>query len=66
MQVRIGESDKTWYRSERFLWTESGWFFLTREQTQEGPFRCRSDAERELTYYIRQMQQWGIYQDKLH
>ncbi len=59
MQVRAGEKDKTWFRSERFLWTESGWFFLTRENTQEGPFLSRREAERELNYYIRHQQQWG-------
>lgn len=59
MQVRKGESDKTWFRNERFLWTEKGWFFLTRESTQEGPYRTKDEAERELLYYIRQMEQWG-------
>ena len=60
MEVRCGEEDKTWFRSERFLRIGDGWYFLTRENTQEGPFASRQEAERELYYYIRQMRQWDV------
>ena len=66
MQVRRGENDKTWFRSDRFLRTETGWFFLTREHTQEGPFLSREEAERELNYYIGHMETWGVYQAVTH
>ncbi len=66
MHVRSGEQEKTWFRTDRFLRTENGWYFLTREQTQEGPFNSRDEAERELTYYIRHMEEWGTYQVTTH
>ncbi len=59
MQVRVGESEKTWFRSDRFLRTANGWYFLTREQTQEGPYQSKAEAERELDYYIGYMSTWG-------
>ncbi len=33
------------------------YFFATREGTLEGPFFTRVDAEREIAFYIRRMQQ---------
>ncbi len=60
MDVRNGEKNKTWFRSERILHINDQWFFLTREQTQEGPFTSRTDAERELNYYIRQMNHFAV------
>lgn len=54
MDVRNGEKNKTWFRGERFLHINDEWFFMTREQTQEGPFSSKQEAERELNYYIRQ------------
>ena len=59
MHVRTGENEKTWFRTERYLHTEDGWYFLTREQTQEGPYRSKEEAARELNYYIRYMSTWG-------
>jgi hypothetical protein len=59
MDVRTGEADKTWYRTDRIFWSGEGWYFLTREQTQEGPFKTREEAGRELNYYIRHMNEWG-------
>ncbi len=53
MLVRAGESKKTWFRSDRFFHAENGWFFVTRENTQKGPFDSHSEAERELNLYIR-------------
>lgn len=63
MTVRAGESEKTWYRSERIFWSEAGWYFLTRENTQEGPFGSKREAEQELNYYIRQQVEWSIYKE---
>lgn len=62
MQVRSGEQDKTWFRTDRFLRAENGWYFLTREQTQEGPFDTRREAEAELNYYIRHMTELSNFQ----
>ncbi len=60
MDVRNGEKSKTWFRSDRFLHINDRWYFLTRELTQEGPFASRSEAERELTYYIRLMTHFAV------
>ena len=60
MDVRQGEQKKTWYRGDRFLHINDKWFFMTRELTQEGPFRSREEAERELNYYIRQVNHYSV------
>lgn len=60
MDVRIGEKNKTWFRSERFLHINDKWYFLTRELTQEGPFASRAEAERELNYYIGHMNHFSV------
>ncbi len=53
MTIRSGEDDKTWFRSERCLCMNGEWFFLTREGSQEGPYRSHTEAERALCLYIR-------------
>jgi len=53
MTVRIGEPDRTWYRSDRMMHVNDQWFFTTREMTQEGPFTSKNEAEMELNLYIR-------------
>lgn len=53
MAVRVGETDKNWFRSDRMLHINDEWYFLTREMTQEGPFKNRHEAELELNLYIR-------------
>ena len=60
MDVRSGENVKTWFRGDRFLHINDQWFFMTREQTQEGPFSSRQEAERELNYYIRHMNHFEV------
>ncbi len=54
-KVRTGEDDKNHFRSDRVVVMNGQYFFMTRENTQEGPFISRLDAERELTLYIRHM-----------
>ncbi|AUM12897.1 DUF6316 family protein [Ketobacter alkanivorans] len=63
MSVRAGEQEKVWYRSDRVFWSGGGWFFLTREKTQEGPFTSRLEAEQELNFYIRHIVEWGLYKE---
>lgn len=62
LAVRTGEHEKTWFRTDRYLRTDKGWYFLTREHTQEGPFDSKNEAEKELMYYIGYMQHWGASQ----
>lgn len=47
----------THYRSERVSAVNGHYFFSTREGTLEGPYFTRIDAEREIAFYIRRMQQ---------
>ena len=52
---RQGEEDKQHFRSDRVIVMNGEYYFMTRENTQEGPFRSRDEAERELNLYIRHM-----------
>jgi len=54
-KVRRGESDKTHFRSDRIVVMNGRYYFMTRENTQEGPFDSRLEAEQELNLYIRHM-----------
>ena len=56
MNVRGGEESKSWFRSDRMLHVNENWYFVTRENTQEGPFSSRNEAENELMLYIRHSQ----------
>ncbi|MEO4046330.1 DUF6316 family protein [Pseudomonas sp. CAU 1711] len=56
-QRHIDPAPGTHYRSERVSAVNGQYFFATREGTLEGPFFTRVDAEREITSYIRRMQQ---------
>ena len=58
MEVRTGEIGKTWFRCDRFIHSPEGWFFTTREATQEGPWDNYEEASRELDYYIRTQYMW--------
>ncbi len=53
MSVRSGEGEKTWFRADRFFHINDKWFFFTRENTQEGPFFSKREAEMELMLYLR-------------
>lgn len=53
MTARSGENDKTWFRTDRIQLVNGSWFFMTRENTQEGPFGSRHEAEMELNLYLR-------------
>ena len=54
-KVRKGEGDKTHFRSDRIVVMNGKYYFMTRENTQEGPFDNRLEAEQELNLYIRHM-----------
>lgn len=61
MKNRTGEGSKRWFRSERIYHTNLGWWFLTRESTEKGPFFSQKDAECELILYLRQQTFAGLY-----
>jgi hypothetical protein len=50
------------FRSDRVSRVNGLYFFSTRENTLEGPFISKQDAERETEAYIRRMQQASPYQ----
>ena len=52
MQTRNGENPHPWFRTERYYHTKEGWWFLTREKTEEGPFVSQHEAEDKLNLYI--------------
>jgi len=57
MRVRQGEAARPWFRTERYYHTNDGWWFLTREKTEEGPFSSQLEAENELQGYIRRFKE---------
>ncbi len=54
-QRHIDHNPGTHYRSERVSAVNGQYFFSTREGTLEGPYFNRTDAEREIAFYIRRM-----------
>jgi hypothetical protein len=56
-QRHIDHNPGTHYRSERVSAVNGQYFFSTREGTLEGPYFNRTDAEREIAFYIRRMKQ---------
>ncbi|MGX5173762.1 DUF6316 family protein [Aliikangiella sp. IMCC44653] len=57
MKIRHGEPSKAWFRSDRYYHTNDGWWFMTREHKEEGPFSSQHEAENELMLYIRKINQ---------
>jgi len=53
MIVRSGEAERVWFRSDRFIHTAEGWYFITRENSHKGPFMSIQEAKNELLLYIR-------------
>jgi hypothetical protein len=51
------EASKSWFRSERFFAEGNKWYYTTRENTIEGPFDSRADAEQELMMYLRSLRE---------
>lgn len=49
-------TDATHFRSSRVTTINGLFFFSTRENTLEGPFFTRTDAERETQLYVKRMQ----------
>ncbi|WP_096085296.1 DUF6316 family protein [Agaribacterium haliotis] len=56
LQLRAGEAEKTWFRSERFFNVDRDVYFSTREGRDVGPFPSRAAAARGLDLYIQTMQ----------
>ncbi len=52
LDVREGEVNKFWFRSDRFFSVENNWYFTTREKRDVGPFPNRDDAAQGLSLFI--------------
>ncbi|MEE8059858.1 MAG: DUF6316 family protein [Pseudomonadales bacterium] len=61
MQTRGGEVATSHCRTGRYFGISGEWFFSTRENLQIGPFSDRDDAEVELMFFLRHIQEGGIY-----
>lgn len=55
MRTRVGEAARPWFRSDRYYHTGDGWWFMTRENSEKGPFESQHEAENELVLYIRKV-----------
>lgn len=51
MQRQHDSNNRQYFRSDRIFTVNTQWFFMTRETTQEGPFRSLFDAKQALTQY---------------
>ncbi len=47
IDVRAGEPEKKWFRSDRCFTLDSKWFFSTREGIDVGPYKTRLEAQAE-------------------
>ncbi len=63
MVVRRNEEEKTYFRSERFYCIDLHWYFATRENLEMGPYYSKADAEVELMFYVRNLNEGGIFAD---
>lgn len=55
--VRRGESEKTWFRTDRCFRIGVDWFVTTREGRNMGPFKTREAAEQSTGDYILSVKQ---------
>jgi len=66
MRARSGEAVRPWFRSERFYHTSEGWWSMTREKDELGPFDSQHEAENELVLYIRHVGQDEHFSTRQH
>lgn len=50
---RSGEIHAIPFRSGRFFYVDSNWYFACRDDTDQGPFDSKPEAEAGLIMYIR-------------
>ena len=68
MNIRKGEAEKTWFRSDRFFHVGEEVYFSTREGTEVGPFKTVDAARHGLDMYIEAMKNKetsGMYASKV-
>ncbi len=52
---RSGDTRRSHFRSDRVYQADGGWFFMTREQAQVGPFERQEEAQQVLASFISAM-----------
>ena len=52
MLHRKEDTNRTWFHGDRIYHTLEGWWFSSREHTEEGPYQPKSHTERELHMYL--------------
>lgn len=57
---RSGDTRRSHFRSDRVFQSDGGWFFMTREQAQVGPFEQQEEAHRVLASFISAMSAVGV------
>ena len=53
MPHRKNDMKSTWFHSDRTYHTPEGWWFSSREHTEEGPFQSEKDCEVGICLYLR-------------
>ena len=61
MRTRSGEAARPWFRSDRYYHTGEGWWFMTREKEELGPFDSQNEAANELVLFIRHTNQMASF-----
>ena len=62
MMVRKNETEKVWFRSDRFVQADRRWFYTTREGVQVGPFNSKIEAKDDLYWYALNAQKGRIFE----
>ena len=52
MLHRKEDTTETWFHGERIYRTDEGWWFSSREHTDEGPYESQAHTEREVHMYL--------------
>lgn len=60
MNTRQGESDKTWFRGDRFFHVGEQWYFSTREGFEIGPYNSQDEAHAGLEIYVEALEDRDI------
>ena len=54
--VRVGEEERTWFRSGRVFNVGEEFYFSTREGSNVGPFETKQGAEKGLELFVETIQ----------
>lgn len=52
INIRRGEQEKVWFRTQRYFSVGSDWYVATREGVDVGPFKSRTEAASSIGRYL--------------